>query len=136
MPDKSWRPAPPHPDEWQGDLNPNFMAGQNVGLAGAPETSGQSAYDMKEIHTLLDGFTSEDLKQIPILAAGSRLEQGATYLDLRDPSRREIKALGNMEAEPHNLFVQKKIVYYLLCNRLMGDTNPVGLGVGDVGATR
>ena len=35
-----------------------------------------------------------------ILAAGVRLEQGATYVDLADPQRREFKGLGNTEVQP------------------------------------
>ena len=62
---------------------------------------------------------------------GSRLEQGATYVDLQDPQLREIKAMGNMEAGPNNWYVPKSEVDYQLWNRLIGITNPERLGDAD-----
>jgi hypothetical protein len=132
MPDPNWRPGEQHPEEWRQDLNPNAMAGQNVGLAGPhPERNATTAFDLKTAHRLLQGLTDAELKQIPILPPGSRLEQGATYLDLHTPGHDEFTARGDMEAGPENWYVPKDQVDYQLWNRLIGVTNPERLGEGN-----
>ena len=59
---------------------------------------------------------------------GSRLEQGATYIDLAQDEPKEFTALGNMEAGPQNCYVLKSAVDYSLWNRLIGVENPERLG--------
>ena len=71
------------------------------------------------------------VKQIPILPRGSRLEQGATYTDLRDPEPREFTATGDMQAGPGNWYVPKSAVDYQLWNRLIGVEDPERLGRAD-----
>ncbi|AFZ36879.1 hypothetical protein Sta7437_3373 [Stanieria cyanosphaera PCC 7437] len=113
------------PDQWQKDLNPNPMAGQNIGVeANEIDRYDQTAEDLKELHDRLDQFTNAELKQIPILKTGTRLKQGAVYIDLNDPSRQEFTAMGDMSAEKDNLFVPKSEVGYMLWNRLIGVENP------------
>jgi hypothetical protein len=46
-----------------------------------------TAYDVKEVHRLLRGFSDGDLKRIPVLPEGSGLEQRATYVDVADLDR-------------------------------------------------
>ena len=93
--------------------------------SGHPERNNPpTAYDVKEAHRRLQGFTDDELTQLPILPPGSRLEQGATYVDLRDPERKEFKATGNMEAGRDNWYVPKANVDYGLWNRLTGATPP------------
>jgi hypothetical protein len=129
MTEKVGRPSDRKPDEWQQDLNPQPMAGQNYGLEGThPEKDAPNAYEIKELHSQLEGFTSDELKQIPVLPSGSRLEQGATYIDLIDPERKQFTAMGNMEAGPDNMYVPKTEVDYQLWNRLTGVQNPERLG--------
>lgn len=136
MGNQNFRPGEQHPPEWRQDLNPDAMAGQNVGLAGPhPENDAATAYDLKDLHQQLQGFDDDALKQIPVLPAGSRLEQGATYLDLHNLGRGPFKAMGNMEAGPENRFVPKTEVDYQLWNRLTGVTNPERLGEADEGTT-
>lgn len=115
-----------HPDQWQRDLNPSHMAGQNVGQAsGTVEHALPTAYDVKEVHrTLNDGFADDELKQIPVLRPGQRLQQGATYVDLSDPERREFTAMGDMEAREDGWLIPKQQVPYSLWNRLTGVDNP------------
>ena len=125
MPDKVFRPGQQHPDGWRDELNPNLMAGQNLGLENPhPEQDSRTAYDLKDAHRLLEGITDDGLKQIPVLPEGARLEQGATYVDLRDPQRREFKATGDMVADRDHWYVPKDAVDYELWNRLIGVTNP------------
>ncbi len=127
-------PTQPHPDEWQRDLNPEFLAGENVGVAGPhPEKAMLTASEIKLLSRQLQDFTASELKQIPVLPEGSRLEQGAVYIDLNDPQRREFKALANMSAGPDNLYVPKTEVDYQLWNRLIGVQNPERLGQASEG---
>jgi len=120
-----FRPGQQHPDGWRDELNPNRMAGQNLGLENPhPEQDSRTAYDLKEAHRMLEGITDDGLKQIPVLPEGARLDQGATYIDLRDPQRREFKATGDMVADRDHWYVPKDAVDYQLWNRLIGITNP------------
>jgi len=120
----AFRPGTQHPEVWRDDLNPNALAGQNVGESGPhPEQRARTAYDVKEAHRLLEGITDDGLKQIPVLWPGARLEQGAVYIDLRDPQRREFKAMGDMQADADNWYVPKAAVDYQLWNRLIGISN-------------
>jgi len=123
--DHAFRPGEQHPEAWRNDLNPNRMAGQNIGLENPhPEQTARTAYDVKETHRLLEGITDDGLKQIPVLWPGARLEQGATYVDLHDPDRREFTATGDMSAGRDNWYVPKSAVDYQLWNRLIGIDTP------------
>src|SRR6058998_1293210 len=92
------------------------------------QRSGPSAFDVKPLHESLRGFMDDELKQIPVLVEGTRLEQGATYVDLRDPRRRELVARGDMVVEPGQWIVPKQGVDYRLWNRLLGVDNPERTG--------
>lgn len=116
---------------WDRDLRPNSSAGQNEGVAGIhPEKAddARTAYDIKELHRQLSEFTDDELKEIPVLPAGTRLEQNATYIDLRAEQCKEMTARGDMEAEPENWYVPKSEVDYQLWNRLIGVHNPERTG--------
>lgn len=114
-----------HPDEYQSDLSPNRMAGQNVGALSADSEVGlRTAYDVKEVHRSLNHFADDDLKQIPVLEDGTRLQQGATYLNLRNPSREEFTATGDMTADREGCYVAKDTVPYSIWNRLRGVEDP------------
>lgn len=125
-------PEGKHPGVRQQELNPHAGAGQNFGLTGPhPEKNDPlNARDVKEAHRILHEFTDDLLQQIPILPAGSRLEAEATYINLRDPARREIRASAGMEAEQGDLYVPKREVDYQLWNRLIGVTTPERTGQG------
>lgn len=111
-----------HPPEYAGDLNPDHMAGQNIGQPSAePVQDARSARDDKEVNRALsDRFSDDELGAIPVLDAGMRLQQGATYIDLRDPERREFTATGDMSATGGQRLVPKSQVPYSLWNRLRG----------------
>ena len=112
-------PGHPHPEEWRDDLNPDFMAGQNFAEARAErEESRHTAYDVKRAHDLVRWLTDDELKNIPILPVGTRLEQGATYIDLSHHERGEFTGLGDMEAGRGDLYVPKSEVDFELWNRL------------------
>jgi len=126
---KVYDPSEKHPPEYQKDLNPDAAAGINYDMVGPhPEKENpRTAYDVKECHRRLDGFTDDQLKQIPILPAGSRLEQDATYIDLAG-DRSEFTGTSGMEAGPGSLLVPKSEVDYQLWNRLRGVTDPARTG--------
>lgn len=131
MTEKVGRPNDSKPDEWQQDLNPQPEAGVNYGLKGPhPEKDGEisTAYDIKQLHRRLHDYTSSELKQIPVLPQGSRLEQGAKYIDLNHPEQGEFTAMGSMVAEEDNSFVPKTEVDYQLWNRLTGVQSPQRTG--------
>jgi hypothetical protein len=94
-----------------------------------PEVHGRTAYDLKDLHRqLADLFTDDELQQIPVVPPGSRLEQGSTYVDLRDPARREFKARADMVADDYHWYVPKHAVPYELWDRLVGKTDPERVG--------
>jgi hypothetical protein len=121
-----------HPEEYRRDLNPRANEGQNLGVTGPhPEKSARTAFDIKELHNRMREFADADLAQIRVLPVGSRLEQGATYVDLNDPARREFTATGEQTAGPENYFVPKTEVPYQLWNRLLGVENPERTGAAN-----
>ena len=69
-------------------------------------------------------MVSELASQIPVLPQGSRLEQGATYIDLNNLERGEFTATGDMEAGPDNWYVPKTEVPYEIWNGLVGLKGP------------
>ncbi|MCU0565540.1 MAG: hypothetical protein MUF49_02970 [Oculatellaceae cyanobacterium Prado106] len=132
---KTGRPNDQKQDEWQQDLNPNPTAGQNHGI----ETSASAheyltADQIKDLHRDLEGYTRDDLRQIIVLPPGSRLEQGAKYIDLKDPERQEFAARGDMEAGSSNYYVPKTEIDYQLWNRLTNVQNPERTGQGNLPA--
>jgi hypothetical protein len=54
------------------------------------------------------------------MPVGARLEQGATYVDLREPARREFTATGDMHVPTDGLYVPKSEVDFRTWNRLLG----------------
>lgn len=122
------------PDDFDHDLHPNTNAGINHQQLGAnPELSAPSAESLTELHTVLTDFSNDELRRIVVLRPGDRLEQGATYLDLRKPDREEFKATGEMIVGPANinLIVPKSQTDYQLWNRLRGVDNPERTGQAD-----
>src|SRR5215216_1507965 len=87
-----------HPEPYQRDLNPHAMAGQNLGVSEAqPAKQGPTAYDVKPVHKRFKHFSDDELKQLRILPLSSRLEQGATYIDLHHLNLGEFTATGDLE---------------------------------------
>ncbi|HZS04205.1 MAG TPA: hypothetical protein VFD58_05165 [Blastocatellia bacterium] len=123
-----------HPEEYRSDLNPNAGAGQKIGPAGPhPEKSARTAFDIKELHRRLKDIPDAELMQLRVLPEGTRLEQGATYIDLNDSPPTEFTATAEMTAGRGNYYVPKTEVNYQLWNRLIGVTNPERTGEGNEG---
>jgi hypothetical protein len=124
-----YQAEPKNPDQWDRDLNPNHMQGQNIGPdSDMQETGNRTAYDIKEIHRALNLLSDDELKMIPVLPPGARLQQGATYIDLQpdapDTPPQEFKATGDIIADRENFFIPKDQVPYPLWNRLIGEPKP------------
>jgi len=106
-----------HPDEWERDLNPDRLAGQNIGAPSETRQRGlRTAYDVKSVHRALRDWRDDDLKQVPIVEPGTRLQQGATYLDLE---RGAFTATAEMSVRPEQTVVPKDDVHYDTWNRLV-----------------
>ena len=117
-----YRPEDKHPQPWQEDLNPEAGAGLNHGLAG--QTPGKSEnlrtmHDVKDLHRSYSDWNDADLKKVPIIPEGARLETAATYLNLRDRIPTEIHAHGDEVVGRHDFFVPKSETPYELWNRLV-----------------
>jgi len=120
MTQKIYHPEAKHPPEYQQDLAPDASKGMNYGLEG-PSIKTRMAHDIKKVVEMLSDFTNDELRQIPVLCEGTRLETKATYINLADPYLHEIQALGTEDAGPDDLYVAKKDVPYQLWNRLVGN---------------
>ena len=64
-------------------------------------------------------MSKNELRQVPLVPEGTRLRQGATYLDLAEDRAAEFTATGDMAAESGQLLVAKQAVAYELWNRLL-----------------
>lgn len=114
-----------HPEPWQDELNPDRLEGQNVGRP-SDQHERAEAGTLREAVRSLEGFNADDLRRIPVLREGQRLQQGATYADFAQESPREFTASAEMVAEPGHAYVPKKEVPYEVWNRLMGGDQPQG----------
>lgn len=119
------RPQPADPD-FIDDLRPENLAGENHGLTD-PAGYGETAYDVKDLYGTLADLTNDELRSIPIMPLGSRLEQGAKYIDLRHLEQGEFTATADMLADEDHYYVPKKLVDYVLWNRLNQVSNPARL---------
>jgi len=64
------------------------------------------------------------LQRVPVLKSGTRLEQGATYINLKDPARKEFTGMAHDSVDEGDYLVPKSEVGYDLWNRLIGVENP------------
>jgi len=103
------------PDEFDADLHGESRAGQHAGAETPPV---RPAHDLKDLHEKLAEFSSEEMKSIPVLAPGVRLEQGAVYCDLNNLQQGSFRAMGAMETGPDDYYVAKNMVDYELWNKL------------------
>jgi hypothetical protein len=133
MPQQQTHTEEAHPEDVETahdrDLRAAPLSGGNWGLEGPhPEKDAPTAADIKEFHREFPEFTTDELRRIPVLPAGSRLEQGATYIDLRAADRQEFTATSDLVAADDNWYVPKSEVDYQLWNRLRGVQNAERIG--------
>ena len=111
-----------HPPEWQQDLNPDHLSGQNIGQQSDARVQAEwTAFHLRKRGLDLGGVNDEELKQVPVVSEGEHLQQGATYVDLRHQPLEEFTARGDMCAGAGNAYVPKDQVPYEIWNRLIGE---------------
>jgi hypothetical protein len=108
----------PSADYFAHDLNAHDRAGENHGENQTLLPGARSADEIKSMHTILAALTDDELKAITVLPAGTRLEQGAKYIDLRHLEQGEFVATSDMIAGVDTYYVPKKETDYVLWNRL------------------
>jgi hypothetical protein len=113
--------------DFDRDLRPYDRSGEDHGENQTLVPGARSADELKSMHTILAALTDDELKNITILPAGTRLEQGAKYIDLRHLERGEFVATSTMVADSANAYVAKKETDYLLWNRLNQVDTPARL---------
>jgi hypothetical protein len=83
------------------------------------------ASEDKNLHTRLPQLTGEELSRLQVLEAGTRLEQGGTYIDLNRLTEGPFKALGGHEVTENDHYIAKRDTDYELWNRLVDqDSDP------------
>ena len=123
-----------HPPEWRGDLNPERMEGQNIGASSKRnDSSACTAGDIDMLAGRLNGFTRDELSQIPIVPSGTKLKQGAVYLDMRIPSPVPFPATADITATEMSYYAPKADIPYELWNRLVAALGPATMGEGSQG---
>lgn len=123
--ERQWEQTQAHPSDWQEDLNPDPLGGQNIGDREVEhEPAVDPAAEDKEVVELLSDFTMDELREFPVLTEGAQLEQGATYVDLHDSERRPFRATGEMVATAENRYVPKSETPYPIWNRIVGAEPP------------
>lgn len=136
-----------HPEDIERELSPGVDAVRTRGTARATEPKTRPASELKDVVRVLHGFTSDELRQIRVVVPGSRLAPGATYLDLREPSRGAFVAPEESYAGKDAWFVPKTEVIPPLWNRLLrtegagslardGATRHVGTGAPELRSGR
>jgi hypothetical protein len=118
------------PANFAHDLHRHDREGENYGENQTQLPGARSADEIKSMHTILAGLRDDELQAITVLPAGTRLEQGARYIDLRHLERGEFVATSSMVAEPENAYVPKKHTDYLLWNILNQVDTPARLDEG------
>jgi hypothetical protein len=109
-----------HPGEWERDLNPGRMEGQNFRSSPVgSDARARTAADVKELSGKLTEFTHDELAEIPIVPVGARLKQGAVYLDLRHPAPVPFSATAEMLVQESNYYTPKAEIPYEYWNRLV-----------------
>jgi hypothetical protein len=78
----------------------------------------------KEARADLPELSTDDLKRLPILTVGTRLDQGSVYVDLNDLGKGPFKAVGDQEAGPTNRYVAKRDTDYEMWDRVVGQGRP------------
>ena len=88
------------------------------------EDRGRTAFHLRKAGMHLGNIDDEELKQVPVLHEGERLQQGATYIDLSHEPPIEFTARGDMRARAGDAYVPKNRVPYETWNRLIGEEKP------------
>lgn len=109
-------------DDFAADLAPAAPA-----APGGHVEESTSAADDKELASELGELDPDELSRLSVLAVGTRLEQGGTYVDLDELDSGPFKAIGSQEAGADNRYVAKRDTDHELWNRLVGQGREPGI---------
>jgi hypothetical protein len=121
LPQPKPQDRPKHPAPVAQALNPNVAAVRTAGTPGATEPRTRPASELKDVVRALSSFSSDELRQIPVVVPGSRLRPEATYLDLKQPGRGPFSAPDESYAGKDSWYVLKADVAPPLWNRLQAE---------------
>lgn len=103
------------------DLRPLGDADQHFGEIPIDRVAHErTAADVKGLHTRLGQLTRDELRRIPLLNAGTRLQEGETYLDLTQLDTGEFIAGEGRVVQPGDEIVAKHELDYQLWDYLSG----------------
>jgi hypothetical protein len=100
-------------DDFAADLGTEPSAGGHV-------DESTLASDDKALRAGLPDLDADDLKRLSVLATGTRLDQGSTYVDLNALGRGPFKAMGDQSAGEGNRYVAKRDTDHEMWDRLVG----------------
>ena len=89
--------------------------------------------DLDVLAGRLDNFSRDELAQIPIIPVGTKLKQGAVYLDMRIPAPVPFTATADSGATELNYYTPKAEIPYELWDRLVEALGPTPMGEGSKG---
>ena len=115
--------------DFDNDLHPHNRAGQNNSQ---DNNEGRSAFLLKEnestLHPRLQRLPDQELKRIPVLDTGTRLQEGAAYLDLRNLDNGAFQGMNNRTVTGTDAFVAKSHLDHEQFAYLTGATTVAQLG--------
>ncbi len=115
--EEATRPKAAEPEE---DFSQDLAGADPAATVGGHVDESQPATADKELRQELGALSSDELARLSVLTVGTRLEQGGTYVDLKDLAGGPFKAIGSQEAGADNSYVSKRDTDYELWNRLVG----------------
>jgi hypothetical protein len=90
----------------------------------SPSSRRLTAFHLRKRGQELGRLDDNDLKQVPVVPTGTRLQQGATYVNLAAERPEEFTATGNMRAAAGDAYAPKDRVPHDVWNRLIGEPEP------------
>jgi hypothetical protein len=85
---------------------------------------GATGFHLRKRGRAVGGLDDEELKGVPLVPEGSRLQQGATYVSLGEESYQEFTATAEITASQGDAYDPKDRVPYEIWNRLIGELKP------------
>ena len=99
--------------------------GRNIGKStGHGRDDTRYAADARELHVVLTEFSPDELREIPLVSAGTPLTEGATYVSLNDPGRNPFAAHKGVRAESGDYLVPKAEVSDSVWSKLIAVDKP------------
>jgi len=108
------------PTQWSYDQT-QARHSRNLGETPASSPSAdRTAADIKELHEQFPRLADDELRRIPILPSGAKLQAGHNYLNLAERPSREFTAQGQEGVRSTDWIVPKDRCDYQLWNSMRG----------------